>query len=101
MTRRRVQTFIIETHDGVPATVTLKGRDAWALQELMAAGERGCTPIDRPGPRWSGYVHKLRRAGIAVETRTEAHGGAFAGHHARYVLRSRVTLATNSDAVAT
>ena len=24
---------------------------------LIAAGERGCTSIDHPGPRWSDYVH--------------------------------------------
>ena len=30
------------------------GRDAWALMELHRADEAGCTPIDHPGPRWSG-----------------------------------------------
>jgi hypothetical protein len=24
------------------------------------ANDNGCTPIDRPGPRWSGFVYKLR-----------------------------------------
>ncbi len=38
------------------------GREAWALGELVKAGERGCTPIDTPGPRWSDYVFKLRGA---------------------------------------
>lgn len=100
MTQRHVQRFIVDTPDGGAVVVTFKGRDAWALCQLIAVGERGCTPIDHPGPRWSGYVHKLRRAGIAVETRTEAHGGMFAGHHARYILRSRVTLARHGDAEA-
>jgi hypothetical protein len=68
------------------------GRDAWALQNLLRAGERGCTPIDTPGPRWSHYVFKLRRAGFIIETVDENHGGPFAGTHARYVLRSRVTI---------
>jgi hypothetical protein len=45
-----------------------------------------------PGPRWSSYVHKLRKAGIIVETIREMHGGPFAGPHARYVLRSQVTI---------
>src|ERR1700687_3438433 len=31
-----------------------------------ATGVRHCTPIDHPGPRWSGYVHKLRKAGIVI-----------------------------------
>lgn len=68
------------------------GRDAWALQNLLRAGERGCTPIETPGPRWSHYVFKLRRAGFIIETIDEDHGGPFAGTHARYVLRSQVTI---------
>ncbi|WP_425093822.1 winged helix domain-containing protein [Tropicimonas sp. S265A] len=71
--------------------IAVSGRDRWALEALIAAGEKGCTPIDTPGPRWSGYVFNLRRLGVAIETVTEAHDGPFAGTHARYVLRSRVT----------
>lgn len=66
------------------------GRDAWALGCLVSAGDAGCTPIDHPGPRWSAYVHKLRRAGLDIQTIDERHGGPFAGHHARYVLRTGV-----------
>ena len=72
--------------------VTVRGRDAWALLELTGANENGCTPIDHPGPRWSGYVHKLRKAGLHIETIREAHSGPFPGEHARYVLRSLVTI---------
>jgi hypothetical protein len=79
----------IEPDGGVHDVV---GRDAWALLKLIAAGEAGCTPIDTPGPRWSHYVFKLRRAGFFIETIDESHGGPFAGSHARYVLRSRVTI---------
>lgn len=68
------------------------GRDAWALKNLMDAGKRGCTPIDHPGPRWSHYVFKLRRAGFIIETIHEDHSGPFAGTHARYVLHSDVTI---------
>jgi hypothetical protein len=54
-----------EIHDGIETrTVVIHGRDAWALQELVKAGPAGCTPIDHPGPRWSAYVHKLRKLGI-------------------------------------
>jgi hypothetical protein len=75
------------------------GRDAWALGELITAGAAGCTPIDNPGPRWSGYVHKLKRIhGLNIETITEMHGGEYAGKHARYVLRSRVHFADPADA---
>jgi hypothetical protein len=72
-------------------TLTVHGRDAWALLELYRAGEASCTPIDHPGPRWSGYIFKLRKLGLRIETLTERHGGPFAGQHARYVLRSRLS----------
>lgn len=73
-------------------TLTVVGRDAWALQNLVRAGRAGCTPIDHPGPRWSHYVFKLRGFGFIIETINEMHGGPFAGRHARYVLRSDVQL---------
>jgi hypothetical protein len=66
--------------------VPLLGRDAWACLQLVAAGYQGVTAIERVGPRWSAYVHKLRKAGISIVTVREAHGGPFPGHHARYVL---------------
>jgi len=91
-----------EVIDGIESrTVTLSGRDAWALSELVEAGANGCTPIDHPGPRWSGYVHKLRRTyGIHVDTIHERHGGPFAGRHARYVLRSTVRIVATGEAEA-
>jgi len=76
--------------DGKPVTVI--GRDAWALRNLINAGAVGCTPIDHPGPRWSHYVFKLRGFGFLIETVNENHGGPFAGTHARYVLRSEVEI---------
>ncbi|MFT6662517.1 MAG: hypothetical protein ACJA0K_002524 [Maricaulis maris] len=68
----------------------LSGRDAWALSRLISAGAKGVTPITEPGPRWSGYVHNLRRTGLSIETRPERHGGPFPGTHARYVLHDDV-----------
>ena len=50
------------------APVTAHGRNAWALLELYRAGDAGCTPLTHPGPRWSGYVHKLRRRGVRIDT---------------------------------
>ena len=44
----------------------------------------------KPAPRWSAYVHELRKMGVEIETIHEAHGGKFPGHHARYVLRCDV-----------
>lgn len=76
---------------------TVQGRDAWALLELLGAGEKGCTPIDNPGPRWSAYVFNLRGLGLAIETVHEIHRGPFPGSHARYVLRSQVEIIARSD----
>jgi hypothetical protein len=69
----------------------VKGRTRWALEQLIEAGPKGCTPIDNPAPRWSAYVHILRQEGFDIDTIHEAHGGPFAGTHGRYVLKSRVT----------
>ncbi len=66
------------------------GRDAWALAQLIQAGERGLTTLQNPAPRWSHYIFKLRRMGVLIETENEAHDGPYAGHHARYRLRSQI-----------
>jgi hypothetical protein len=69
----------------------LKGREAWALANLINAGETGVTPISHPAPRWSAYICRLRAYGdFEIETVRESHGGPYSGHHARYVLRSPV-----------
>ena len=86
-------TFIISAQDGSDVTVTVKGRDRWALEQLAAAGNQGCTPINNPAPRWSAYVHNLRSLDVPIVTHTEAHEGPFAGTHARYELMAVVTRA--------
>ena len=80
---------VVDAH-GAARILELKGRNAWALGELIRAGDEGCTPIYSPGPRWSSYVHKLRRRGLDIQTITETHGGPFKGTHARYILRTTV-----------
>jgi hypothetical protein len=98
-TKRGRRTVFNVTEGEDVRTINPAGRDAWALGELITAGAAGCTPIDNPGPRWSGYVHKLRIVyGLNVETITEMHGGEYAGKHARYVLRSKVYFADPPDA---
>lgn len=92
--------FSVLAGDGSARIVELVGRDAWALTELILAGERGCTPIDHPGPRWSAYVFKLRRLGLHIQTFTEAHGGPFKGTHARYILRTTVHRLTPADSMS-
>ncbi len=83
--------FTIHPTNGSPFLVAVTGRERWALERLMAAGAMGCTPIVQPAPRWSAYVHDLRKLGVEIETVTEKHGGDYPGHHGRYVLRCRVT----------
>ncbi|WP_222134701.1 winged helix domain-containing protein [Rhizobium redzepovicii] len=87
-TRMRVQ--IMDKGNPVSTPITVIGRDAWTLQTLIDAGARGFSSIERPAPRTSHYIFKLRRFGFAIETITETHGGTYPGHHARYVLHSDV-----------
>ena len=77
----------------------VRGRYAWCLAQLVAAGEKGVTPIERPAPRWSHYVFWLRTEyGLSIETIEEPHGGPFRGWHGRYVLRSRVEILERREA---
>jgi len=92
--------FALHCLDGSLQILELAGREEWALSHLISAGDEGCTPIDTPGPRWSDYVFKLRKRGIDIATITEAHGGPYAGHHARYVLRSKIECLSNLQAAA-
>lgn len=83
---------IIRRNGEAVRTTQVVGRVAWAMLSLMHAGSTGCTPINRPAPRWSDYVFRLRGQGFNVETIDESHGGAFAGSHARYVLHDQVSI---------
>ena len=89
--QRPERAFTIRSEGDAPRVITAKVRDRWALEALMAAGPNGCAPIADPAPRWAAYVHNLRALDVAIDTITEKHGGPFAGHHARYVLRCNVT----------
>lgn len=92
MTRPVLLTIRVRIGDDDGPVVSVRGREAWALLLLRAAGDRGCTPLDTPGPRWSGYVHDLRKLGFVIETIHEPHAGFFPGTHARYVLHSPVNI---------
>ncbi|MEP7452827.1 hypothetical protein [Phyllobacterium sp. SB3] len=74
------------------AILPLVGRECWCLGQLLEAGSRGCTPIERPAPRWSDYVFKLRRHGLVIETIHELHEGPYSGTHGRYVLHSQIEI---------
>lgn len=90
--------FILTKLDGSTENIWLKGRNAWALHNLIAAGKSGCTPITHVGPRWSAYVFNLRKEiGLDIETKHEAHDGPFAGTHARYILHSNILEVLESE----
>ncbi|MCS3498669.1 hypothetical protein M2189_002372 [Bradyrhizobium japonicum] len=85
-------TLMLKVQIDAGKAVVVAGRAAWALLELLKAGHTGCTYIDNPAPRWSSYIHRLRKLGAIINTLQESHGGPFAGFHARYVLCSNVTV---------
>ncbi|MDO6587138.1 hypothetical protein Q4543_16645 [Salipiger sp. 1_MG-2023] len=90
--------FTVTLRDGSASSLIVKGRDRWALEALIDAGDVGCTSFDNPAPRWSSYVFNLRGMGVDIETLPEAHSGPFSGHHGRYVLRCRVQRIVRGDA---
>jgi hypothetical protein len=92
--------FIITDATGNQRAISTTGRDRWALECLIAAGPKGCTPLDQPGPRWSAYIFNLRTLGLEIETITERHDGPFKGNHARYVLTSHVTPENSGEEAA-
>ncbi len=73
------------------------GRFAWALAELICAGARGVTPLERPAPRWSHYIYRLRREGVPITTVPEKHGGSFAGRHGRYIIGASVVVVAGGN----
>lgn len=79
--------------------LTALGRASWALKQLIKAGDRGCTPITHPGPRWSHYVWLLRGMGVLIETIHEPHSGPFPGTHAKYVLKSPVEVIEDASEI--
>jgi hypothetical protein len=80
--------------------IKVYGRNAWALQQLHAAGELGCTAIDNPAPRWCEYVCNLRKMGFEIQTLYERQEGELLGSHARYILRSQVLLTSTCEEAA-
>jgi hypothetical protein len=92
--------YTIQNPNCGPFTIQVSGRNRWTFEKLMQAGPQGCTPIERPAPRWSGYVFDLRKLGVQIETITEPHDGPFAGSHGRYVLHSIVTRPERGEVAA-
>jgi hypothetical protein len=83
---KRAWLYQVTTECGELFTIEAEGRDTWALDQPREAGPKGCIPIKQPAPRWSAYIHELRGMGIPINTEMVDHGGAYSGHHARYML---------------
>jgi hypothetical protein len=75
-------------------TFELQGRLGWTMAQLAMAGTKGVATVERPAPRWSAYVHDLRKLGIQIETEMEPHDGAYSGRHARYRLACDAQIAS-------
>jgi hypothetical protein len=86
----------VRHRDGAQATYY--GRDAWALRELISVGSKGLTSYERPAPRWSHYVYRLRNAGIDISTDYETHAGKYPGRHGRYRLVTSLTVVVKEAA---
>ncbi|CUK08397.1 hypothetical protein PH7735_03240 [Shimia thalassica] len=83
-------TFTDTTPQGETFNLLLAGRNRWAMEQLIKAGVKDCTPSDTPAPRWAAYTHNLRSFGVPIETANEKHKGPYPRTHARYVLRAQV-----------
>lgn len=78
--------------DGPTGPINIMGQDARTLEALVHRGASGVTALEVSSWafRLGAYVHDLRHGhGLAIETIREDHEG---GWHARYVLRSPVTI---------
>lgn len=83
-------------------TIAVPGRAGWALNELVKAGQRGCSAADFPaGLRLAHFVYLLRHEHeLVIETEHEAHGGQFPGSHAVYRLRTPVRIVDDARRAA-
>ena len=79
-----------------PRSFMLSGRIGQTMHFLMQAREKGITPLEVPAIRLAAYVHSLREMGFNIDTEMEQHDGPYAGHHARYRLRS-IVLRSETD----
>jgi hypothetical protein len=82
------------------ALVTVTGRNAWMLKNLMDVGPKGLTSIERPAPRISYYVSQLREVGLDIVTDYEEHAGPYPGRHGRYRLLSEVRVVDRAGVAA-
>lgn len=92
-----IRAAIIQEDGSETLPITTVGRDAWLLDKLMKAGDRGITTLEIPAPRTSGYLFHLRGFGFDITTEYESHTGTFAGRHGRFRLKSKVRIVERSE----
>ncbi|WP_439109812.1 winged helix domain-containing protein [Lentibacter sp.] len=78
-----------------PRYISLSGRIGQTMHALLEAKGRGITSLEHPALRLAAYVHSLRKMGFTIDTEMEQHDGPYPGIHARYRLRSAVSLGHN------
>ncbi|WP_408607896.1 winged helix domain-containing protein [Acidimangrovimonas sediminis] len=89
--RGPTQYWVFDPDDKTTFTFTLQhSRMRDVLNALIQRGATGCNFYDAPAPPWASSVPRLRKVGLDIETIREEHGGEHPGHHARYILRSKV-----------
>lgn len=83
-----------DTVDGGPPNFNfgLRERQRRAPGRPLRARNRGRTPIDQVGPRWSVCGCDLRNLGAHYETMLNTYDGPFWGTHARFFRHSPVQL---------
>lgn len=96
MKRLTLRAVIILPDGSESLPVTVIGRDAWMLDQLIEVGSRGLTSIERPAPRISHYIYKLRGFGFDIDTEYEVHAGPFPGKHGRFRLLSKIRIIEDS-----
>jgi hypothetical protein len=92
MREKQLRPYIKFRIVGSPAASTVRGQEARALAAMIAAGTSGITALEVStwALRLAHYCWKLRKLGLVIECRDEAHAGIAPGKHGRYFLHSAV-----------
>lgn len=91
--------YLVRDPSGWEQTISVSGRQRWALEALIAAGATGCTSLSGQAHRFAAHVCRLRDKGVLIETARERHSGDFPGVHGRYFLQASVMRIEVGDAL--
>lgn len=94
------QKYKITESDGSTRTIYLNGRNAWCLEQLIAAGQSGISTRDNPEQRLGVIVLGLKkRYGFKIEAIKELRRGIYNKHHTQYILISKVKLIDECEVI--